>query len=242
MAAAVWSSPSSCPAGMVYFGSDDNYLYAVDPPDGAREVEVQDRRQVILFPCVAGRTWSTSASMDSYFYAVDAQNGTEKWKFQTGNQIHQLPPPSADGVVCFGSLRLLPLRPLYAETGAEKWNFKTNDAQRRVTSHLRRHGLLRRGGARCGAGHLALRDGSPERCGGMGVQDGHTGFGVKIESFPAISDGVAYFSGSEGALYAVDIQSGQQNWQVSDRRRHFFSTGVLPGRFQRGGLLRKSGR
>ena len=47
----------------------------------------------------------------------------------------------------------------------------------------------------------------------MDIQDGHRLRGQN-QSAPAISDGWVYLSHHEGALFAVDIQSGQDKWKV----------------------------
>ena len=39
--------------GVIYFGSEDSYLYAVDIQSGAGEVEVQDGRWVWSSPAVS---------------------------------------------------------------------------------------------------------------------------------------------------------------------------------------------
>ncbi len=161
---AVWSSPAVSD-GMVYFGSDDNYLYAVDLQTGAEKWKFKTGGRGLVLP---GRLrWSGLRRQHGrLFLRRRRPDGTEKWKFQTGNQITDSPAVS-DGVVCFGSFDQY-LYALDAQTGAEKWKFKTNDAQVGVPGHLRWRGLLRRGGARRGAGHRALRAGSPDRRGEVG--------------------------------------------------------------------------
>ena len=93
----VWARPygiSSSPAvsnGMVYFGSSDGRLYALDAVTGAFKWN---------FTTNAGYIYSTPqvynntvyfGGMDNFVYAVDATTGASKWTFETGNVVVSSP-------------------------------------------------------------------------------------------------------------------------------------------------------
>src|ERR1700730_7286890 len=111
--------------GVVYFGSDDHNLYAVDAATGRQNWKFSTQGPVPATPAIAGGT-VYFASYDGKFYAVDAQNGKLRWKFSTGGErrfeakgIHGLQPKNqtipdpwdvylssavvAQGAVYFGS-------------------------------------------------------------------------------------------------------------------------------------------
>ena len=86
--------------GVVYFGSDDNYLYAVNTQTGQLNWK---------FPTINFKFLSSPAvrvvyfgSTDNYLYAVDVNTGQLKWKFKTDGEVFSSPAVS-DGVVYFGS-------------------------------------------------------------------------------------------------------------------------------------------
>ena len=80
---------------MVYFGSFDSYLYAVDIKSGQEKWKFQTGGEVVVLPGHLGRG-GLFGSWDGYLYAVDIQTGQEKWKFQTGRRLRP-PRPSLTG-------------------------------------------------------------------------------------------------------------------------------------------------
>jgi len=87
--------------GLIYFGSNDKHLYAVDINTGEEKWK---------FETGDGGTHGLTGSGDIvYFgsddyhlYALDAKTGEEKWKFKTGSCVYSSP-AVLDGVVYFGS-------------------------------------------------------------------------------------------------------------------------------------------
>ena len=98
------NSVSSSPAvvdGVVYFGSSDYHLYAVDIKTGEEKWKFKTGGNVQSSPIVSeGVVYF--GSWDSHLYAVDIKTGEEKWKFKTGDNVHSSP-ALVDGVVYFGS-------------------------------------------------------------------------------------------------------------------------------------------
>lgn len=112
--------------GVVYFGSGDNYLYAVDASTGELRWKFKTGDVVHASPAVVNGVVFVG-SWDSYFYAVDAKNGKEKWRFHGGedalihNQVgFQSSPAVVDGVVYTGC-RDAQLYALDAASGKLKW-------------------------------------------------------------------------------------------------------------------------
>jgi outer membrane protein assembly factor BamB len=96
----VMSSPAVAD-GIVFFGSEDNYLYAVDIKTGQEKWKFKTGNNVQSSPAVAeGIVFF--GSMDNYLYAVNIKTGQEKWKFKTENDIYPSP-AVAEGIVFFGS-------------------------------------------------------------------------------------------------------------------------------------------
>ncbi|HQR10331.1 MAG TPA: PQQ-binding-like beta-propeller repeat protein [Casimicrobiaceae bacterium] len=114
--------------GIVYFGSGDGHLYALDAASGELKWKFRTADVVHSSPAYADGT-VFFGSWDSYFYALDATTGTERWRFHGGedpsihNQVgFQSSPAVVDGVVYTGC-RDSNLYALDAKTGKEKWRF-----------------------------------------------------------------------------------------------------------------------
>ena len=101
----VWSSPAVSD-GVVYFGNNDGFLYAVSINSGHEKWKFKTEESITSCPAVSdGLVYFGSVifgDVDGYFYAVDIRTGQEKWKFKTEESIRSSPAVS-DGVVYFGS-------------------------------------------------------------------------------------------------------------------------------------------
>ncbi len=77
----VYSSPAVVD-GVVYFGSDDNHLYAIDIKTGEEKWKFETGAEVWSSPAVVDGV-VYFGSDDNHLYAVDIKTGEEKWKFET---------------------------------------------------------------------------------------------------------------------------------------------------------------
>src|SRR3954463_5886958 len=79
---AIVSSPAIA-NGLVYIGSSDGTLYAVDQASGQQKWKAQTRGPVASSPAVAdGMVFFLS--FDGGLYCVDANTGARKWRYATG--------------------------------------------------------------------------------------------------------------------------------------------------------------
>ena len=143
----VISSPAVA-EGVVYVGSTDGKLYAVDRESGAQKWKFDAKSRVVSSPAVANGTVYFTA-YDGNLYAVVAATGTQKWKFQTAGErrfaathLHgsqpvaeAMPDPFdtflsspvvVNGAVFFGSGDGN-VYSLNADSGTLNWKFKTGD-------------------------------------------------------------------------------------------------------------------
>ena len=116
--------------GIVYFGSGDGNVYALDAAAGDLRWKFKTGDVVHASPALVDGVLFFG-SWDSYFYAVDAATGKDKWHFHAGedalihNQVgFQSSPAVANGVVYTGC-RDANLYALDATSGKEKWRFNT---------------------------------------------------------------------------------------------------------------------
>ena len=87
--------------GMVFFGSNDNHLYALDAVTGQLKWRSKTQGKIVSSPFVANEVVCV-ASRDKNVYAFDAWTGKTLWKFTTGKHLCSSP-AVAYGTVFFGS-------------------------------------------------------------------------------------------------------------------------------------------
>ena len=97
----VLSSPAIASDGTIYVGSDDNYLYAINP-DGTLKWRYQIGWKVESSPAIASDGTIYVGSDDNYLYAINP-DGTLKWQYRTGGDIHSSPAIASDGTIYVGS-------------------------------------------------------------------------------------------------------------------------------------------
>ncbi len=97
---AIHSSPAVV-NGVVYVGSDDGNLYALDAASGTRKWAYQTGGAIASSPAVVNGVVYIG-SEDHSLYALDAASGTKKWAYQTGGAIHSSP-QVVNGVLYVGS-------------------------------------------------------------------------------------------------------------------------------------------
>jgi outer membrane protein assembly factor BamB len=124
----VFLSSPAVADGVVYFGSGDGRVYAVDAATGVERWHVQTGDVVHASPAVVGGVVFVG-SWDGDFYALDAATGAERWRLEGGrddvlhNQVgFQSSAAVVDGVVYVGG-RDSKLYALDAATGRERWRY-----------------------------------------------------------------------------------------------------------------------
>ena len=230
----VYSSPAVAD-GMVFVGSADGNLYAVDAVAGTQKWKFATRGRVVSSPAVeAGVVYFES--YDSNFYAVDSATGTLKWKFATKGEkrfaakhIHGMQPESeqmpdpfdfylsspavSNGTVYFGSGDGN-VYALDAAAGTLKWKFQTGDVVH--ASPALADGLLFIGSwdtffyaldAATGAERWRFKTGDDPAI--------HNQIG--IQSSAAVANGVVYFGCRDSKLYALDARTGEKKWALDNK-------------------------
>ena len=104
--------------GVVYIGSADKRLYAVDERTGAEKWHFETKGLVRSTPAIAGGK-VFFGSYDHYFYAVDAKTGALRWQYDAIFEVVSSP-LVVDGIVYVGG-RSSDLFAFDAESGKVKW-------------------------------------------------------------------------------------------------------------------------
>ena len=198
--------------GVVYFGSGDGNVYALDAAGGALKWKFKTGDVVHASPAVADGVMFIG-SWDSYFYALDAGSGALKWKFKTGEDpdIHnqqgiQSSAAIADGMVFFGC-RDAHLYALDEQTGEKKWAYSTKGSWV-IASPAVRDGKVYF--TTSDTGLLLVAD---ARSGDIVFS--HDFKGWPLFASPAIAGDTVYVGSTAGTLNALDLKSQQVRWTFS---------------------------
>jgi outer membrane protein assembly factor BamB len=191
---------SSSPAvanGMVYVGSNDNNVYALDATTGALQWSFATGNGVSSSPAVAnGVVYVGSA--DNNVYALDAATGALQWSFATGGDVYSSP-AVANGVVYVGSVDNN-LYAIGAATGFQLWYLITGGPVN--SSPAVADGVVYVGSS---DGNVYALD---HAAGGEQWRFAATG---GVNSSPAVANGVLYV-GSAEIVYAIDVATGVELW------------------------------
>jgi outer membrane protein assembly factor BamB len=196
----VGSSPAVVD-GVVYFGSYDGHLYAVDVKSGQEKWKFTSRNENdVASPAVVDGV-VYFGSLDSFMYALNAQTGQKVWEYKTGNGVVSSP-AVVDGVVYFGSNDSF-LYALTAQTGQEKWKYFFGNAYEVWSSPAVIDGVV----------YIGSSDGLHA----LDVKNGQEVWRFvtrnAVNETPAVVDGVVYF-GDIYEFYAVDVKTGQEIWKI----------------------------
>jgi outer membrane protein assembly factor BamB len=216
--------------GVVYVGSNDGKLYAIDGAIGLLKWKFATGARVSSSPAVADGV-VFFGSYDGNFYAVDARSGGVKWKFKNagerryaGTHLHgalpvaeKMPDPFDvylsspvvwKGAVYFGSGDGN-VYAVDAGSGALKWKFQTGDVVHASPAIV--DGRLYVGSwdtyfyaldAATGAEVWRFKTGD----------DPETHNQVGIQSSAAVANGTVYFGCRDSKFYALDAATGKQLW------------------------------
>jgi len=224
----VWSQ------GVIYVGSDDNNLYAIDAVTGHQIWKFSTRGPVPSTPAIdSGVVYF--GSYDGNFYAVDAQTGRRKWKFTTAGErrfeargLHGMQPKNqtmadpfdlylsspvvAMGRVYFGSGDGN-LYALDTASGELRWKFATGDVVH--ASPAFDAGALYFGSWDSYFYAVDAESGK-EKWRFQGGQDPLIHNQVGFQSSPAVVNGVVYTGCRDSNVYALEAASGKEKWRFNN--------------------------
>jgi outer membrane protein assembly factor BamB len=230
----VFSSPAVS-GGVVYVGSTDGRLYALDLATGGKRWEYKTGGRVVSSPAVANGSVFVE-SYDGKLHAVDAASGAVKWKFATGGEhrftakhLHGIEPAAEtmpdpfdfylsspavwNGTVYFGSSDGN-IYAVNAATGVLKWKYQTGDVVH--ASPAVADGIVFIGSWDSYMYALDTLTGALKWRFKTGEDpDIHNQHG--IQSSAAVVNGMVYFGCRDSHLYAVDEKTGEQRWSYDNK-------------------------
>ncbi len=199
----VLSSPAIS-NGLVYVGSNDDYVYAIDANSGELKWKYKTGGDVFSSPVVSGNIVYVGSN-DNYIYSIDTNNGELKWRYNTGDDVKSSPVVS-ENIIYVGSNDDY-LYALDANNGELKWKYAAG-------------GDVFSSPAVLGNKVYTVSD-SFWSCGRVTALDAGTGElnfhgdvgGLgSIFSSPAISSGVIYIGSDDEFFSAIDANNGEGKW------------------------------
>lgn len=194
----IWSSPALSD-GVVFIGSQDKTLFAVDATTGVRKWGLATNGAIVDSPAVAGGIVYIG-SFDNNLYAVTEETGEQEWLFTTGGPLVSSP-TVADGSVYFGS-NDFSVYAIDAKTGALRWEFET--AERVWSTPAVVEGVVYVGSH---DHHVYAIDAI------SGDERWRFRTGERVRSSPAVVDGIVYIGSYDGNVYALDAGTGREIWR-----------------------------
>jgi outer membrane protein assembly factor BamB len=196
----VCSSPSVVD-GVVYVGSYDNYLYAIDVATGTMKWRFDAGYCIDSSPAIVDGVVYVGSD-DGNLYAVDMNTGKKLWRFSTRGRVKSSP-CVVDGVVYFGSSD----KYLYAvdkKTAQRLWRFETGYSIRSSPTVV--DGVVYFGSNDHNFYAVDIKKGKEL----WRFETKHN-----VGSSPCVVDGVVYFGSIDRNLYALDTKSGQELWRFN---------------------------
>jgi outer membrane protein assembly factor BamB len=189
--------------GVLYVGSFDHNLYAVDAKEGKFIWKFPTEGAIASSPWV----WENMVlvgSEDRVMYAIFKENGNIAWSYLTGGQIRSSPRGS-HGYVFFGSADHY-LYNLHAGSGRFMWKFETIDvinSSPSVSDDL---------------AYIGSDDGNVYA---VDMQSGKQKWKFStnrpVISSPLLYEGLVYVGSMDWNLYAIDAKSGWAVWNYRTR-------------------------
>ena len=180
-------------SGLVFVGSADANIYAIDLEKGSRVWAYKTTDAIEATPCVVAGSVFVGSS-DGFLYALDARTGSLKWKYKTDGQI-------------LGAANWIPV--LASAPVAE--------AAPATGAGANRPSLLSRGSTD-GKGVWILVGSYDNKLHCVDSRTGKMVWTYQTESFvngaPAVSQGVAVFGGCDARIHVVSLADGNAVAQI----------------------------
>src|SRR6266566_9365886 len=189
--------------GVVYVGSDDQNVYALNSTTGAKKWSFHAGGGIDFSSPAVANGVVYIGSGDHNVYALNATTGVELWSFTTGNEVRSSP-TVANGVVYVGSDDQ-DVYALDAKTGLKKWSFATGGGV--LDAPAVAHGVVYIG---CGAGTVYALNATT----GALLWRFSTGF-TNFNSSPAVANGVVYIGSGDHNVYALNATTGAKLWSFT---------------------------
>lgn len=233
--------------GIVFFGSDDFNLYAVDGSTGLQKWKYSTGGPVPSTPVVSDGIVYV-ASYDGKLYAIDEETGKAIWKFNTTGErrfeakgLHGLQPKTQtypDPYDVFLSSPVVGQSRVFfgsgdgnayaldAHSGELRWKYKTGDV---VHASPALDGGTLYFGSWDSYFYAVDAVSGKEKWRFHGGEDPDIHNQVGFQSSPAVRNGVVYTGCRDSNLYALEAGSGKEKWRFNNRGSWVITSPAVTG-------------
>ncbi|PVX23514.1 MAG: hypothetical protein CW691_10420, partial [Candidatus Bathyarchaeum sp.] len=211
-------SVASSPAvanGIVYIGSDDYKVYALNATDGTKIWEYTTGDYVSSSPAVANGIVYIGSD-DYKVYALNATDGTKIWEYTTGSSVASSP-AVANNVVYVGSYDFK-VYALNATDGTKIWEYTTESSV--ISSPAVVNGIIYVSAGDHKVYALNATDGTK-------IWEYTTG--SYVVSSPAVANDIVYVGSGDHKVYALNATDGTKIWEYTTGSNVFSSPAVVNG-------------
>lgn len=196
--------------GLIYFGSSDTNVYALNSTSGKKVWSYKTGASVHSSPALFENTL-VIGSWDSTIYGLDANTGKENWSYTTGKDIEQYiwlgiqaSPSIENGIAYIGS-RDAKFYALNIRTGDTLWtNNKFDKSWMPSSAAIYKDNIY---------------TGSSDTFSFFSInkETGKINYTTNTKSYtfssPAIDGVMAYIGSTNGRLYGIELNSGSIKWE-----------------------------
>jgi len=205
--------------GLVFIGSNDGNIYAIDLYKGRKVWAYRTGGAVEASPCVVGGKVFVGSS-DSFMYALDARTGELNWKYETGGKILGAANWASTGdgsntLLVFGSYDGK-VHCVDCTNGKAVWSYETDNYVNGTPAIGDGKAIV--GGCDAMIHVISLSDGS-----GTGQIDAE----AYIAASAAIFGKEAYVGNYAGLFLRADIDTGEIVWKYIEEDSPFFSSPAI---------------
>lgn len=196
--------------GLVYFGSSDSNVYALDVESGERVWNYKTGDSIHSSPAIYENSL-VIGSWDSKVYCLDASTGTENWSYTTGRDTAQYvwigiqASPSLDNGVAYLGSRDSKFYAFNIATGDTLWTKDKFDGSWMPSS--------------AAIGKENIYTGSSDSFSFFSInkKTGNINYRTRTKAYtfssPAIDNEMAYIGSTNGRLYGIELESGDIKWE-----------------------------
>jgi outer membrane protein assembly factor BamB len=185
--------------GVVYFGSADNKVRAVDADTGAKIWAKGLNDDVTSSPAVVSGVVYVGSN-DSKLYALNVADGTVKWSYALGGKPFDSSPLVVNGIVYIGARDGF-FYAVDANTGALKWKYKTWNIWEAAAYS---NGVVYVGSDQSKVFALDAATGALKWTAPTGG---------RVRCTPSVADGVVFVGADDYRTYAFDAATGALKWK-----------------------------
>jgi len=205
-------------SGLVFIGSNDGYVYALELETGSKKWQYNTEDDIEAAPLFVDEMIYIG-SVGGNFYAINALNGKLIWKFETGGQIHGSanwvqPSGSSTKSVMVGSYDNL-MYSFDALSGKLQWTYETEYFINGSPATDGENVIF--GGCDEGVHIVSVADGQKK---------GEVEAGAYIAGSAAISGNRAYIGHYGDKLICIDLSAQKTLWEYGNEKKGgaFFSS------------------